>query len=185
MLLCVKETVIKGGIGLSKRHGPMIKRNHVKMKSAGNDINHTVFQTDPSSPNISINDVTDALEKTKNMLPHQRLSYFQQKGIHYSRSIRYIATVEKLEKSFQEDDQLVSIDEYDIPGASQSKNISDEQIAKFIEEAMREMQHNVMEEKPSIELKKNNNLEDIGKHVLSIGLVFLCLLLVRYALLAM
>jgi hypothetical protein len=47
---------------------------------------------------VTLEDVRQAMEVTKDMTPYHRLRYFQDKGIHYSRSLRYIKMVEEFER---------------------------------------------------------------------------------------
>ena len=107
------------------------------------DTNHSIFQVNSTSRFISLNDVKDALAITQTFSAYQRLKYFKEKGIHYTRALRYVRLVEQFEEALtnskgipvdqsyiEENEQ----DNYTMPRTS----LSSEDIGRFINEVMQE-----------------------------------------------
>lgn len=98
---------------------------------------NSVFQLFPNSPYITTKDVRTALRKTRRMRPQQRLKYFQERGMHYSRCVKYINTVENLDKVFDEVSMPhVVIEEY----SDQSIQTTIREIDQFIEKLIKELE---------------------------------------------
>ncbi len=107
---------------------------------------HSVFQMYPHSPIVSVKDVRNAIWKSSKMRPYQRLRYFHDKGMHFSRCIKYIDIVEKLEALYKNDhvielqkqDYTVTIVDY--PDEPTETKMSIQEIGKFIEELLKDFE---------------------------------------------
>jgi len=162
-------------------------------------IDHAIFQLNSSSPKVSLNDVREALERTKGMSPHKRLSYFMKRGMHFSRSLKYIKTIEQLEQAFNDAptlEQNENDNENDVDNNGYNNilvaptRVDNDELAKFIAEAVREIEEGQTEEEANTDkynsntaiphLKMDNIALDIIKNTISIGILFLCIMYARY-----
>jgi len=177
------------------------------VRSKSKDVNHSIFQLNNTSRFISLNDVKDALEVTRSFSAHQRLKYFSERGIHYSRALRYVRLVEQfeeafaaaVEKSYYEEvfdtTQLYnqSYEEEEERDSSFSRpptSLSSEDIGRFIAEAMEERDehenaHIVGEAKPYLKeyndaMKMSNSVEYLGIHAKNIGLLIIVIMFIHF-----
>lgn len=101
---------------------------------------HSVFQMYPNSPIRSTKDVRNAINKTKRMKPYQRLRYFHDNGMHFSRCVKYINIIENLEALYatdlQKHDYKVTVVDY--PDESVDTKMSIQDIGKLIDELLKE-----------------------------------------------
>lgn len=120
------------------------KRIHVISCKRQNNSSHTVFQLYPNSPHITAHDVKSAMQATKRMKPHQRLQYFHERGMHYSRCVKYVNVIENFQKVFELNadiidthDCSVSIYEYE-----DDKPMTIQDIGAIIDELLKNMDDN-------------------------------------------
>lgn len=188
------------------------------IRCAKKNHDHSVFQLNQNSRFVSLNDVKEALEVAGELSAHQRLRYCSQRGIHYSRAVRYLKVVEqleanftsatlndndfvnemhKLEESLNRDtyDTHVIIEDYQ-EGVDEDerspRQLSSEDIARFIAEAVREKEKDEHENayltgeaKPYVKdykdaLKRSKDVEEMGLHARNIGLVILGVLFMHF-----
>jgi hypothetical protein len=107
----------------------------------------SIFKLNPNAPHISVKDVHHAFIKTRRMTPHQKLKYFHQKGMHYSRCAKYIKIVENLQTLYDNDhiEQQPQAEDFNI-NDQYNEHIKDignpkmsiQEIGKFIEELLKE-----------------------------------------------
>ena len=69
----------------------------------------TIFQIRNCTKYISIDDVKDAFEKTKEFSYRKKVEYFGSKGIHYANARRYYQTVLNLNNTFKQE-LIVDVD---------------------------------------------------------------------------
>lgn len=74
----------------------------------------TVFQIRNCTKYISVDDVKDAFEKTKDVSYSKKVEYFGSKGIHYAKARRYYQVVRNLNNAFQQD-LIVDVEFWDEP----------------------------------------------------------------------
>lgn len=102
---------------------------------------HSIFKLYPMSPHITTKDVREAIKKTKRMPPRGRLKYFHNRGMHYSRCIKYIDVVEKLQQLYDTDvvedaqQETFNIIINDV----EDTKLSMKEIGQFIEELLKEL----------------------------------------------
>lgn len=126
------------------------KRIHVISCKRQNNSCHTVFQLYPNSPHITAQDVKKAMQVTKRMKPYQRLQYFHERGMHYSRCVKYINVIEHFQKVFElHVDTIDTIDTIDTHDSSVSiyeyeddKPMSIQDIGAIIDELLKNIEDN-------------------------------------------
>ena len=177
------------------------------VRSKSKDANHSIFQINNTSRFISLNDVKEALEVTRDFSANQRLKYFRERGIHYSRALRYVRLVEQLEEAFAAAVEKSYYDE--VFGTTHSYTqsyeeevervnnlsrpptpLSSEDIGRFIAEAMEERDehentHLVGEAKPYLKkynnaMKMSNSIEQLGMHAKNIGLLIIVIMFIHF-----
>jgi CMP-N-acetylneuraminic acid synthetase len=106
---------------------------------------HSIFQLHPNSPLISAKDVHHAFNKTRRMTPHNKLKYFHQKGMHYSRCVKYIKIVENLQTLYDNDHIEQQTQDLNIINQNNeaikdigNHKMSIQEIGKFIEELLKD-----------------------------------------------
>lgn len=176
------------------------------LRCKGKDTNHSIFQVNNGSRFVSLNDVKEALEVTRNFSAYQRLKYFKEKGIHYTRALRYVRLVEQFEEaltackeqtvdhvdithiynqSYMEEDERDN-DNYVKPPTS----LSSEDIGRFIDEVMQERDehentHLVGEAKPYLKqydhaIIMSKTVEQLEKHGKNIGLLIIVMMFIHF-----
>jgi len=172
--------------------------------SKSKDVNHSIFQLNNTSRFISLNDVKEALEITRDFTTQQRLKYFGERGIHYSRATRYVRLVEQFEEAFAaavnksyydevfgmaDSCNLSYEEERDISYSRPPTPLSSEDIGRFIAEAMEERDehentHLIGEAKPYIKtyndaVKMSRSIEHLGMHTKNIGLLIIVIVFIH------
>lgn len=106
----------------------------------------SIFQLHHNSAPITTKDVREALKKTQTMTPHQKLKYFHNKGIHFSRSVKYINIVENLQQLYETDAvQEVHNADYRIIISNDTQDnhkMSMTEISDFINELLKDYESN-------------------------------------------
>lgn len=139
---------------------------------------HTIFQLNPTSPIVTLDDVRQAMEATKHMTPYHRLRYFQDKGIHYSRSLRYIKMVEEFERMMNETSTSTS--------TSTSMSVNTEPIPiKWEDEPTIEISSNdlamwISHHAESVKEPSKIKVQPFVKHIISIFFITIALLMVQF-----
>ena len=157
--------------------------------------NHSIFQLDKNSRFVSLNDVKDAFEVTRNFSTYQRLKYFSDMGIHYTRALHYVRLVEQLEEAFTSstkmtvDQSYIEEDEQDSYAMPRTP-LSSEDIGRFIDEVMQERDehentHLVGEAKPYLKHYDNainmaKTVEQLAMHSKNISLLIIVMMFIHY-----
>ncbi len=176
-----------------------LRRCIVRAKSR--EANHSIFQLNNTSRFISLNDVKEALEVTRDFSTHQRLKYFREREIHYSRARRYVRLVEQLEdafvaaveKSYYDEVFVINYEEEEERKGSYSRpttSLSSEDIGLFIAQAMEERDehentHLVGEAKPYLKeyndaVKMSNSIEYLGIHARNVSLLIIVIMFIHF-----
>lgn len=137
------------------------------------ETNNTVFQLNPTSPLVSLQDVKKAIDASQDMTSYQRLKYFHRLGIHYSRAIRYYKMVKQFEDCYTKNSE----DNYilDTPYKPLPLGVDPYEIASLIAEVARERE----EEKTKM-LGVADNVAIVGRHIISIIAIIACVLIATY-----
>jgi hypothetical protein len=104
---------------------------------------HSVFKLYNHSPHITTKDVRLALSKTAKMKSYERLKYFHDRGMHFSRCVNYLNTIEKLDMLFDNNSVMeIDKDSTIIVSKPQNEKLSIQEIGKFIEELLKDTETN-------------------------------------------